>query len=86
MAKVFKEEQEQCSIIATYYAIEKDAVLTPDSDVDLKNILTKELKDSFALGVTSMSGQDLIPSINFQGKILMKSKNSIIRANLSYKF
>ena len=41
MAKVFKEEQEQCSIITTYYAIEKDAVLTPDSDVELKNILTK---------------------------------------------
>ena len=28
-----------------------------------KNILTKELKDSFALGVTSMSGQDLISSM-----------------------
>lgn len=41
MAKVFKEEQEQCSIITTYYAIEKDANLTPDSDLELKNTLTK---------------------------------------------
>ena len=30
---------------------------------DWKNILTKELKDSFALGITSMSGPDLIPAI-----------------------
>jgi len=36
MAKVFKEEQEQCSIITTYYAIEKDAELEPDKDIDLK--------------------------------------------------
>ena len=28
-----------------------------------QEILTKELKDAFALGVTSMSGQDLIPSM-----------------------
>ena len=30
---------------------------------DWKNILTKELKDSFALGITSMSGPDLIPAM-----------------------
>ena len=41
MAKVFKEEQEQCSIITTYYAIEKDADLSPDADQDLKNTLLK---------------------------------------------
>ena len=41
MAKVFKEEQEQCSIITTYYAVEKDASLTPDSDAELKDTLTK---------------------------------------------
>ena len=41
MAKVFKEEQEQCSIITTYYAIEKDADLAPDADKDLKNTLLK---------------------------------------------
>ena len=41
MAKVFKEEQEQCSIIATYYAIEKNADLTPDSDMQLKTALTE---------------------------------------------
>ena len=41
MAKVFKEEQEQCSIIATYYAIEKNADLTPDSDIQLKTALTE---------------------------------------------
>jgi len=41
MAKVFKEEQEQCSIITTYYAIEKDADLAPDADQDLKNTLLK---------------------------------------------
>ena len=40
MAKVFKEEQEQCSIITTYYAVEKDASLTPDSDAELKDTLT----------------------------------------------
>lgn len=28
-----------------------------------KNMLTKELKDSFALGVTSMTGRDLIPAM-----------------------
>ena len=38
MAKVFKEEQEKCSIIATYYAIEKDANLEPDKDLDLKSV------------------------------------------------
>ena len=36
MAKVFKEEQEQCSIITTYYAIERNADLDPDVDQDLK--------------------------------------------------
>ena len=36
MAKVFKEEQEQCSIISTYYAIEKNANLEPDQDLELK--------------------------------------------------
>jgi len=41
MAKVFKEEQEQCSIITTYYAIEKDADLNPDVDVNLKDTLIK---------------------------------------------
>ena len=30
---------------------------------DWKNILTKELKDTFALGITSMSGPDLIPAM-----------------------
>tara|TARA_Y100000590_G_scaffold266500_1_gene299323 strand:+ start:427 stop:1824 length:1398 start_codon:yes stop_codon:yes gene_type:complete len=30
---------------------------------DWKNILTKELKDAFALGITSMSGPDLLPAI-----------------------
>ena len=34
MAKVFKEEQEKCSIIATYYAIEKNANLKPDDESD----------------------------------------------------
>ena len=38
MAKVFKEEQEKCSIIATYYAIEKNANLEPDKDLDLKSV------------------------------------------------
>ena len=38
MAKVFKEEQEKCSIIATYYAIEKNANLKPDEDTDLKSV------------------------------------------------
>ncbi|BCV07680.1 MAG: hypothetical protein CM15mL2_1560 [Caudoviricetes sp.] len=38
MAKVFKEEQEKCSIIATYYAIEKNANLEPDQDLDLKSV------------------------------------------------
>ena len=32
-------------------------------DKDWKNMLTKELKDSFALGVTSMSGKDLVPAM-----------------------
>ena len=41
MAKVFKEEQEKCSIIATYYAISKNANLTPDSDIQLKTTLTE---------------------------------------------
>tara|TARA_B100000214_G_scaffold370905_1_gene346352 strand:- start:52 stop:1344 length:1293 start_codon:yes stop_codon:yes gene_type:complete len=41
MAKVFKEEQEQCSIITTYYAIEKEAKLEPDEDLDLKVKLTE---------------------------------------------
>jgi len=41
MAKVFKEEQEQCSIITTYYAIEKNADLTPDKDAQLKTTLTE---------------------------------------------
>ena len=41
MAKVFKEEQEKCSIIATYFAIEKNATLTPDLDVSLKIKLTE---------------------------------------------
>ena len=41
MAKVFKEEQEQCSIITTYYAIERNADLDPDADQDLKNTLLK---------------------------------------------
>jgi len=41
MAKVFKEEQEKCSIIATYYAIEKDANLEPDKDLDLKSVFMK---------------------------------------------
>ena len=30
---------------------------------DWKNILTNELKDAFALGITSMSGPDLIPAV-----------------------
>ena len=38
MAKVFKEEQEKCSIIATYYAIEENANLEPDKDQDLKSV------------------------------------------------
>ena len=38
MAKVFKEEQEKCSIIATYYAIEENANLEPDKDLDLKSV------------------------------------------------
>ena len=37
MAKVFKEEQEQCSIISTYYAIEKSANLEPDQDLAIYN-------------------------------------------------
>ena len=41
MAKVFKEEQEKCSIITTYYAIEKNADLTPDKDIQLKTTLTE---------------------------------------------
>ena len=41
MAKVFKEEQEKCSIIATYYAIEKNANLEPDEDTDLKSVFKK---------------------------------------------
>ena len=41
MAKVFKEEQEKCSIIATYYDIEKNADLTPDKDAQLKTTLTE---------------------------------------------
>ena len=41
MAKVFKEEQEKCSIIATYYAIEKDANLEPDKDLDLKSVFAE---------------------------------------------
>ena len=41
MAKVFKEEQEQCSIITTYYAIEKESKLEPDEDLDLKVKLTE---------------------------------------------
>ena len=43
---------------------------------DWKNILTKELKDSFALGVTSMSGQDLIPAIE-ASKIAQGMNNKI---------
>ena len=38
MAKVFKEEQEKCSIIATYYAIEENANLEPDKDLDHKSV------------------------------------------------
>jgi len=38
MAKVFKEEQEKCSIIATYYAIEENANLEPDKDLNLKSV------------------------------------------------
>jgi len=41
MAKVFKEEQEKCSIIATYYAIEKNANLEPDQDAELKSVFTQ---------------------------------------------
>ena len=41
MAKVFKEEQEKCSIIATYYAIEKNANLEPDKDLDLKSVFAE---------------------------------------------
>ena len=41
MAKVFKEEQEKCSIIATYYAIEENANLEPDEDKDLKSVFTQ---------------------------------------------
>ena len=41
MAKVFKEEQEKCSIITTYYAIEKNADLTPNKDIQLKTTLTE---------------------------------------------
>ena len=41
MAKVFKEEQEKCSIIATYYAIEKNANLEPDQDAELKSVFTE---------------------------------------------
>ena len=45
-------------------------------DRDWKNILTKELKDSFSLGVTSMSGQDLIPAIE-ASKIAQGMSNKI---------
>ena len=41
MAKVFKEEQEKCSIIATYYAIEKNVNLEPDKDLDLKSVFAE---------------------------------------------
>ena len=41
MAKVFKEEQEKCSIIATYYAIEENANLEPDQDTKLKSVFTQ---------------------------------------------
>ena len=41
MAKVFKEEQEKCSIIATYYAIEKNANLEPDKDLYLKSVFAE---------------------------------------------
>ena len=41
MAKVFKEEQEKCSIIATYYAIEENANLEPDKDTKLKSVFTQ---------------------------------------------
>ena len=41
MAKVFKEEQEKCSIIATYYAIEENTNLEPDKDTKLKSVFTQ---------------------------------------------
>ena len=41
MAKVFKEEQEKCSIIATYYAKEENANLAPDKDTKLKSVFTQ---------------------------------------------
>jgi len=43
---------------------------------DWKNILTKELKDSFALGVTSMSGKDLIPAME-ASKIAQGMNNKV---------
>ena len=44
----------------TGYAVK---IIDARVEPDWKNILTKELKDSLALGVTSMSGPDLIPAI-----------------------
>ena len=48
-------------------------------DLDWKNTLTKELKDSFALGVTSMSGQDLIPAM--EASEIAKGMNNKINSN-----
>ena len=38
-------------------------IIDARTDLDWKNTLTKELKDSLALGVTSMTGKDLIPAM-----------------------
>ena len=51
-------------------------ILDARVEPDWKDILAKELKDSFALGVTSMSGQDLIPAM--EASEIAKGKNNKI--------
>ena len=51
MAKVFKEEQEKCSIIATYYAIEENANLEPDQDAELNLCLQKFIQTCQKIGM-----------------------------------
>ena len=41
-----------------------------------EEMLTKELEDAFALGITSMSGPDLIPSIR-ASQIAQSMKNKV---------
>ena len=88
MAKVFKEEQEKCSIIATYYAIEKNANLEPNEDKDLKSLFDKK---GFIINWKALEKQSLEETINAlsmaspftleEKQILLETKNLIERKN-----